>query len=103
MLSTQVGDRPRDGFCMVRVSQVDLSVTSLDASVRLVIDLSLQSWEVQSSHLLGGRPLGLCHLTLPSIAIVGYLVECILLTWPTYLSLFVSILLVHFGLDSVIL
>ena len=54
---------PRDGFCLVTVSQVDLSVASLDTSVRLVIDLVLQSWEMQSSPLLGGQPwvCGLWH------------------------------------------
>ena len=32
--AVHVGGGPRDGFCMVTVSQVDLSVASLDASVR---------------------------------------------------------------------
>ena len=87
--AVHAGWRPRDGFCMVMVCQVGLSAAILDASVSLVMDLVLQSWEMQSSHLLGGRPLGLSPLTLPSIAIFGYLVGCILLTWPKYLSLFV--------------
>ena len=77
---------------MVTVSQVDLSVASLDASVRLVIDLVLQSWEMQSSHLLGGQSLGLWPLTLPSIAFFGYRVLCILLMWPKYFNLFTTIL-----------
>ena len=33
---------------------------------------------------LGGRPLGQCPLTLPSIAIFGYLVICILLMQPIW-------------------
>ena len=90
--AVHAGGGPRDGFCMVTVSQVDLSVASLDASVRLVIDLVLQSWEMQSSHLLGGRPLGLWPLTLPSIAFFGCRVFCILLMWPKYFNLFTTIL-----------
>ena len=90
--AVHAGGGPRDGFCMVTVSQVDLSVASLDASVRLVIDLVLQTWEMQSSHLLGGRPLGLWHLTLPSSAVFGYRVFCILLMRAKYFNLFTTIL-----------
>ena len=35
------GKGPRDGFCMVMVCQVSLSVASLDASVSLLMDLAL--------------------------------------------------------------
>ncbi|XP_030855869.1 integumentary mucin C.1-like [Strongylocentrotus purpuratus] len=40
------------------ISQETTTSTRLDASVSLGMDLALQSSEMQSSHLLGGRPLG---------------------------------------------
>ena len=74
--AVHAGDGSSDGFSVVTVSQVDLSVASLDASVRLVIDLVLQSWEMQSSHLLGRWSLGLWPLTLPSVAF--FWISCVL-------------------------
>ena len=78
--AVHAGIGPRDGFCMVMVCQVFLSAASLDASVSLVMDVALQSSEMQSSHLLGGRPLCRFPVTFPSIAICGYLVGFILRT-----------------------
>ena len=63
--AVHAGQGPRDGFCMVMVCQVFLSAASLDASFSLGMDLALQSFEMQSSHLLGGTASGLisCDLS----------------------------------------
>ena len=69
--AVHAGQGPRDGFCMVMVCQVFLSAARLDAYVSLVIDLALQSSEMQSSHLLGGRPVGRFPVTFVWVSFLG--------------------------------